>query len=41
MYILNDNELIDGVKQNLYPNGKKRFYNIKSGDWFEKKQDKL
>lgn len=37
MYILNDKELIDGVKQNLYPNGKKRFYNITSGDWFQSK----
>jgi len=34
MYVLIDADLIDGVKENLYPNGKKRFYNIGTGDWF-------
>lgn len=37
MYVLEDKELIIGVKQNLYPNGKKRFYNITTGDWFQEK----
>jgi gamma-glutamylcyclotransferase (GGCT)/AIG2-like uncharacterized protein YtfP len=34
MYLLIDADLIVGVKENLYPNGKKRFYNIETGDWF-------
>ena len=34
MYLLTDADLIAGVKENLYPNGKKRFYNIETGDWF-------
>ena len=37
MYVLIDKELIVGVKENLYPNGKKRFYNITTGDWFQSK----
>ena len=37
MYILQDKELIVGVKENIYPNGKKRFYNITTGDWFQGK----
>ena len=36
IYLLKDPELVDGVSKNLYPNGRKRFYNIKSGDWFDK-----
>jgi gamma-glutamylcyclotransferase (GGCT)/AIG2-like uncharacterized protein YtfP len=38
MYVVQDKELLDGVKQNLYPNGNKRFYNISTGDWFQKKK---
>jgi len=37
MYLLQDKELIVGVKENLYPNGKNRFYNITTGDWFQGK----
>ena len=37
MYVLVNNELIDGITSNVYPNGRKRFYAIKSGDWFEEK----
>jgi gamma-glutamylcyclotransferase (GGCT)/AIG2-like uncharacterized protein YtfP len=37
MYILQDKELLIGVNENLYPNGKKRFYNITTGDWFQGK----
>jgi gamma-glutamylcyclotransferase (GGCT)/AIG2-like uncharacterized protein YtfP len=37
MYLLQDKELIVGVKENLYPNGKKRFYTITTGDWFQGK----
>jgi len=33
MYFVVDKDIIDGVIQNLYPNGRKRFYNIKTGDW--------
>lgn len=36
MYLLQDEELLDGIKKNLYPVGKKRFYSITSGDWLEK-----
>lgn len=37
MYVLIDTDLIGGVKENLYPNGKKRFYNIETGDWCKQK----
>jgi gamma-glutamylcyclotransferase (GGCT)/AIG2-like uncharacterized protein YtfP len=37
MYVLLDAELIGGVKESLYPNGKKRFYNIETGDWCKQK----
>ncbi len=36
MYMLQDKEIIDGITENLYPIGKKRFYNITTGDWFQK-----
>ncbi len=37
MYLLVNNDLIEGITTNIYPNGRKRFYTIQSGDWFEEK----
>jgi gamma-glutamylcyclotransferase (GGCT)/AIG2-like uncharacterized protein YtfP len=33
IYFLVDEKIINGVSENLFPNGKRRFYNISSGDW--------
>jgi gamma-glutamylcyclotransferase (GGCT)/AIG2-like uncharacterized protein YtfP len=38
MYFLVNSDLIEGIAPNIYPNGRKRFYAIKSGDWFEEKK---
>lgn len=35
MYLIADSDLIYGIQQNLYPNGRKRFCAIESGDWFK------